>query len=75
VAVDPGDGRAAARRTLVGFRYEQSRQHPRQRPDHEPDEPLDPLSDFSIPGDTDLHTDGDASGADGEKIAEPGTED
>ena len=45
-------------------------------PDRTPaGEPLDPLSDFSIPGDTDLHTDGDASGADGEKVAEPGTED
>ncbi|MWV73172.1 hypothetical protein [Rathayibacter rathayi] len=36
--------------------------------------PLDPLSDFSIPGDTDLHTTGDASGADGEKVAEPGAD-
>ncbi|WP_146076877.1 hypothetical protein [Rathayibacter sp. AY1A5] len=33
--------------------------------------PLDPLSDFSIPGDTDLHTTGDASGADGDEVAEP----
>ncbi|MWV31623.1 hypothetical protein [Rathayibacter iranicus] len=37
--------------------------------------PLDPLSDFSIPGDTDLHVTGDASGADGEEVAEPGTDD
>ena len=37
--------------------------------------PLDPLSDFSIPGDTDLHTDGDASGADGAEVAEPSSED
>lgn len=33
--------------------------------------PLDPLSDFSIPGDTDLHVEGDASGADGTEVAEP----
>ena len=44
--------------------------------DETPDEkPLDPLSDFSIPGDTDLHTDGDASGADGTEVAEPGSAD
>lgn len=36
--------------------------------------PLDPLSDFSIPGDTDLHVTGDASGADGEQVAEPDTD-
>ncbi|NRG39732.1 hypothetical protein GTU73_08170 [Rathayibacter sp. VKM Ac-2804] len=35
------------------------------------DGPLDPLSDFSIPGDTDLHVAGDASGADGREVAEP----
>jgi hypothetical protein len=35
------------------------------------DEPLDPLSDFTIPGDTDLHVEGDASGADGTEVAEP----
>lgn len=34
--------------------------------------PLDPLSDFSIPGDADLHVDGDASGADGTEVDEPG---
>ncbi|MCJ1699730.1 hypothetical protein MT356_08335 [Rathayibacter festucae] len=39
------------------------------------DGPLDPLSDFSIPGDTDLHVDGDASGADGRKVAEPSEDD
>lgn len=39
------------------------------------DAPLDPLSDFSIPGDTDLHVDGDASGADGRKVAEPSEDD
>ena len=39
------------------------------------DRPLDPLSDFSIPGDTDLHVDGDASGADGRKVAEPSEDD
>ncbi|NQX03899.1 hypothetical protein HQQ82_03700 [Rathayibacter sp. VKM Ac-2856] len=37
--------------------------------------PLDPLSDFSIPGDTDLHVDGDASGADGREVAEPSEDD
>ncbi|MCJ1703687.1 hypothetical protein [Rathayibacter sp. VKM Ac-2926] len=39
------------------------------------DGPLDPLSDFSIPGDTDLHVDGDAYGADGRKVAEPSEDD
>ncbi|QHC59260.1 hypothetical protein [Rathayibacter sp. VKM Ac-2760] len=39
------------------------------------DAPLDPLSEFSIPGDTDLHVDGDASGADGRKVAEPSEDD
>ncbi|WP_156466015.1 MULTISPECIES: hypothetical protein [unclassified Rathayibacter] len=38
-------------------------------------EPLDPLSDFSLPGDADLHVEGDASGADGTEIAEPGDDD
>ncbi|MBF4461986.1 MULTISPECIES: hypothetical protein [unclassified Rathayibacter] len=33
--------------------------------------PLDPLGDFSIPGDTDLHVEGDASGADGRTVSEP----
>lgn len=36
-------------------------------------EPLNPLSDFSIPGDTDLHVTGDASGADGDEVEEPGS--
>ncbi|AJM77862.1 hypothetical protein C5C66_07540 [Rathayibacter toxicus] len=34
----------------------------------------DPLSDFSVPGDADLHVAGDASGADGKKIAEPASD-
>jgi hypothetical protein len=44
--------------------------------DTNPDEkPLDPLSDFSIPADADLHVEGDASGADGADVDEPGDDD
>ncbi|SMH35173.1 hypothetical protein SAMN06295885_1090 [Rathayibacter oskolensis] len=39
------------------------------------EKPLDPLSDFSLPGDADLHVEGDASGADGAEVEEPGDED
>lgn len=43
-----------------------------ERDKNSDEKPLDPLSDFSLPGDTDLHVEGDASGADGTKVAEPG---